>query len=125
VTLTECLAHQLNELGSPIGASVLFPSGGLLLTGLWTSDRNRPPSLERERPRSRPGMTAESFRELMASQGRDIPVMPLEEVAAWAVDGLLTGRFWILPDGDMDHEVRARADAIIDRKQPYVHVAGI
>jgi NAD(P)-dependent dehydrogenase (short-subunit alcohol dehydrogenase family) len=41
VTLTECLAHQLKELDSRIGASVLFPSGGLLLTGLWTSDRNR------------------------------------------------------------------------------------
>lgn len=125
VTLTECLAHQLKELDSRIGASVLFPSGGLLLTGLWTSDRNRPASLERERPRSRPGMTAESFRELMASQGREIPIMPLEEVAAWAADALLSGRFWILPDGDMDHEVRARAEAIIDRTQPYVHVAGI
>jgi len=70
-------------------------------------------------------MTAEAFRELMASQGREIPIMPLEEVAGWAVDGLLSERFWILPDGDMDHEVRARADAIIDRTHPYVHVAGI
>jgi NAD(P)-dependent dehydrogenase (short-subunit alcohol dehydrogenase family) len=125
VTLTECLRHQLEELGSSIGASVLMPSGGLLLTGLWTADRNRPASLERERPRSRPGMTAESFRELMASQGREIPIMPLEEVASWAVDGLRTNRFWLLPDGLMDDEVRARAEAIIDRKQPYLHVAGI
>ena len=125
VTLTECLAHQLKELDSRIGASVLLPSGGLLLTGLWTADRNRPEALERERPRSRPGMTAESFRELMASQGREIPIMPLEEVAAWAVDGILTDRFWMLPDGLMDDEVRARAEAIIDRKAPYLHVAGI
>ena len=125
VTLTECLHHQLRELGSAIGASVLLPSGGLLLTGLWTADRNRPAALERERPRSRPGMTAESFRELMASQGRDIPIMPLEEVASWAVDGLLTGRFWLLPDGLMDDEVRARAEAIVDRHDPYLHVAGI
>jgi NAD(P)-dependent dehydrogenase (short-subunit alcohol dehydrogenase family) len=125
VTLTECVSHQLAELGSAIGASVLFPAGGLLLTGLWTSDRNRPESLQRERPRSRPGMTAESFRELMASQGREIPVMPLEEVAAWAVDGILTNRFWILPDGLMDDEVRARAEAIIARKEPYLHAAGI
>jgi NAD(P)-dependent dehydrogenase (short-subunit alcohol dehydrogenase family) len=125
VTLTECLAHQLKELDSRVGASVLLPSGGLLLTGLWTADRNRPAALERERPRSRPGMTAESFRELMASQGREIPIMPLEEVAAWAVDGILTDRFWLLPDGLMDDEVRARAEAIIDRKQPYLHIAGI
>ena len=125
VTLTECLHHQLREMGSSIGASVLLPSGGLLLTGLWTADRNRPASLERERPRSRPGMTAEGFRELMASQGREIPVMPLDEVAGWAVDGLRTGRFWLMPDGAMDDEVRARADAIIDRRDPYLHAAGI
>jgi NAD(P)-dependent dehydrogenase (short-subunit alcohol dehydrogenase family) len=125
VTLTECLHHQLKELDSRIGASVLLPSGGLLLTGLWTADRNRPASLERERPRSRPGMTAESFRELMSSQGRDIPVMPLDEIAAWAVDGILTDWFWMLPDGLMDDEVRARAEAIIARKAPYLHIAGI
>ena len=125
VTLTECLHHQLREMGSSIGASVLLPSGGLLLTGLWTADRNRPAALERERPRSRPGMTAEGFRELMASQGREIPVMPLDEVAGWAVDGLRTGRFWLMPDGAMDDEVRARADAIIDRRDPYLHAAGI
>jgi len=125
VTITECLHRQLRDLDARIGASVLLPSGGLLLTGLWTADRNRPDSLQRERPRSRPGMTAEGFRELMASQGREIPVMPLEEVAAWVVDGILTDRFWLLPDGMMDDEVRARAEAIIGRKEPYLHAAGI
>ena len=125
VTITECLHRQLRDLDAAIGASVLLPSGGLLLTGLWTADRNRPEALERERPRSRPGMTPEGFRDLMASQGREIPVMPLEEVASWVVDGLLDGRFWLLPEGMMDDEVRARADAIIDRREPFLHSAGI
>jgi NAD(P)-dependent dehydrogenase (short-subunit alcohol dehydrogenase family) len=125
VTLTECLHHQLCAIGSRIGASVLLPSGGLLLTGLWTADRNRPGDLERERPRSRPGMTAEAFRELMSSQGHDIPVMPLDEVASWVVTGILADRFWLLPDGLMDDDVRARAEAIIARKEPYLHQAGI
>jgi NAD(P)-dependent dehydrogenase (short-subunit alcohol dehydrogenase family) len=125
VTMTECLHHQLRALGSRISASVLLPSGGLLLTGLWTADRNRPGELARERPRSRPGMTPEQFREHMASQGHDIPVMPLDEVASWVVDGVLADRFWLLPDGVMDDEVRARAEAIIARKEPYLHQAGI
>lgn len=125
VTMTECLHHQLEALGSQVSASVLLPSGGLLLTGLWTADRNRPVALERERPRSRPGMTAEGFREMMAKQGHEIPVMPLDEVASWVVDGILADRFWLLPDGLMDDEVRARAEAIIARKQPYLHQAGI
>ena len=125
VTLTECLHHQLRALGSRIGASVLLPAGGLLLTGLWTADRNRPDDLARERPRSRPGMTAEQFRAMMSEQGREIPVMPLEEVASWVVDGVLGDRFWLLPDGLMDDEVRARAEAVIARKEPYLHQAGV
>jgi NAD(P)-dependent dehydrogenase (short-subunit alcohol dehydrogenase family) len=125
VTMTECLHHQLRALGSRIGASVLLPSGGLLLTGLWTADRNRPGELERERPRSRPGLTAEAFRSMMAEQGHEIQVLPLEEVASWVADGILADRFWLLPDGLMDDDVRARAEAIIARKEPYLHHADL
>lgn len=125
VTMTECLHHQLRSIGSRIGASVLLPSGGLLLTGLWTADRNRPDALARERPRSRPGMTAQAFRDHMAAQGHDLAVMPLEEVASWVVDGIVHDRFWLLPDGLLDDEVRARAEAIVGRKTPHLHQAGI
>jgi NAD(P)-dependent dehydrogenase (short-subunit alcohol dehydrogenase family) len=125
VTMTECLHHQLRALDARISASVLLPAGGLLLTGLWTADRNRPDELARERPRSRPGMSADGFRELMKAQGREIPVMPLDEIASWVVDGILADRFWLLPDGLMDDEVRARAEAIIARKAPYLAPAGL
>lgn len=125
VTMTECLHHQLREIGSRIGASVLLPAGGLLLTGLWTSDRNRPDTLAREQPRTRAPVTAETFRRRLADQGHDVPVMPLEEVASWVVDGILDERFWLLPDGMLDEEVRGRAEAIITRKEPYLHRAGI
>ncbi len=125
VTMTECLHHQLRELGSRIGASVLLPAGGLLLTGLWTADRNRPEALARERPRGRPPMTAEAFRRHLADQGHEVPVVPVEEVASWVVDGILTNRFWLLPDGLLDGEVRGRAEAIISRKDPYLHRAGL
>jgi NAD(P)-dependent dehydrogenase (short-subunit alcohol dehydrogenase family) len=125
VTMTECLHHQLRELGSRIGASVLLPTGGLLLTGLWTADRNRPRDLSRERPRFRPAMTAEGFQQHMAAQGHEVPVMPLAEVASWVVDGMLSNRFWLLPDGALDDEVRGRAEAMISRKEPYLHQGGI
>ena len=68
--LTECLAAQLAEEGAPIGASVFYPSGGLLRTGLWTSDRTRPPDLARERPRETEAMTPEKLEEMAASAGR-------------------------------------------------------
>ena len=52
-TLTECLASQLESRRAPnLRASIFYPSGGLLRTGLWTADRNRPAELARERPRT-------------------------------------------------------------------------
>jgi hypothetical protein len=62
---------------------------------------------------------------MMAQQGHEIPVMPLAEVASWVADGIRADRFWLLPDGVMDDEVRARAEAIIARQEPYLHQSGI
>ena len=76
-------------------AAVFYPSGkGLLDTGLWTSDRNRPADLARERPRSTPAMTVAELRE------KGIPVQPLDELADLVVDGIRDGRFVMIIDGD-------------------------
>ena len=56
-------------------ASILYPSGGLLRTGLWTADRNRPPELARERPRSTPTLTIEQLEETRP-QGRPRAALP-------------------------------------------------
>ena len=45
--LTEALAHQLIAAGTELRAAVFYPSGGLLDTGLWTAQRNRPADLAR------------------------------------------------------------------------------
>jgi len=124
VTLTECLHAQLEELGAPVGASVLLPAG-LLRTGLWTADRNRPAELTRERPRSRPGLSVDQFEQVMRQRGTEVRFQPLDEVARWVVGGVKAGQFWILPPGLYDDEVRGRAEAIIDRRRPYVHKAAI
>ena len=42
---TEALAHQLVAAGTDLRAAVFYPSGGLLDTGLWTAQRNRPDAL--------------------------------------------------------------------------------
>jgi NAD(P)-dependent dehydrogenase (short-subunit alcohol dehydrogenase family) len=55
--LTECLAQQLRSEGTPLRASIFYPSGGLLRTGLWESDKTRPTELARERPRTTEPMT--------------------------------------------------------------------
>jgi NAD(P)-dependent dehydrogenase (short-subunit alcohol dehydrogenase family) len=93
--LTECLAAQLAAESTELRAAVFYPSGrGLLDTGLWTSDRNRPAALARERPRSTPAMTVAELR------AKGVPVQPLEELADLVVDGIRDGRFVMVLDGD-------------------------
>lgn len=93
---TECLAAQFVQQGLPLGASLFLPGGkGLLDTGLWTADRNRPAELAREKPRSTPATTIESLREKMASAGQELPIQPLDELAATVLEGIRAGTYCI------------------------------
>jgi NAD(P)-dependent dehydrogenase (short-subunit alcohol dehydrogenase family) len=112
--LTECLAAQLAEEGSALKASVFYPSGGLLRTGLWTSERTRPVELARERPRETEAMTPERLEEMAGKAGRTLHWQPLDELAAVVVDGIRNGRFVIMRDADVSQSaatLRARAEA--------------
>jgi NAD(P)-dependent dehydrogenase (short-subunit alcohol dehydrogenase family) len=112
--LTECLAAQLEAEGTRLRAAVFYPSGkGLLDTGLWTSDRNRPAELARERPRSTPAMTVAQLTE----QG--IPLQPLEELADYVVAGIRDGRFIMIYDmsGPAD-TLRARVEKLAALENP-------
>ncbi len=114
--LTECLAAQLEAEGSRLRAAVFYPSGrGLLDTGLWTSDRNRPAELARERPRSTPAMTVAALRE------KGMPVQPLDELADLVVDGITDGRFVLVLDADRHAAtLRERAEAFARAENPTV-----
>ena len=114
--VTECLAAQLEAQQANVSAAVFYPSGnGLLDTGLWTSDRNRPSELARERPRSTPAMTVAELRE------KGIPVQPLDELADMVVEGIKDGRFVMVLDAARHADtLRARADAIGKLENPTV-----
>jgi NAD(P)-dependent dehydrogenase (short-subunit alcohol dehydrogenase family) len=117
--LTECLAAQLAEDGIPIGVSVFYPSGGLLRTGLWTSDRTRPPELARERPRETEPMTPERLEEMANQAGRQIAWQPLDELATLVVDGVREGRYVIMKGiEDAAGTLRSRADAFGEGRLP-------
>jgi NAD(P)-dependent dehydrogenase (short-subunit alcohol dehydrogenase family) len=112
--LTECLAAQLVAEGTNLTAAVFYPSGkGLLDTGLWTSDRNRPDELARERPRETPAMTVAD----LASKG--IPIQPLDELSDMVVDGIKAGRFVMVLDADRHAEtLRGRAEKMATCENP-------
>lgn len=114
--LTECLAAQLAAEDAPVSAAVFYPSGkGLLDTGLWTSDRNRPADLARERPRATPPMTVAELRE------KGMPIQPLDELAEMVIEGIKADRFVMVLDVDRyAGTLRDRADVIAKLENPTV-----
>lgn len=119
VTLTECLYGQLQEVGAPIGASVLFPGPHMLRTGLFESWRSRTEEFAKERPRQTPYTTVEMLEEQMKAAGITPQYTPVEEVADRVVEGILTDSFWIHPRTDRgDAQMRARLDSMLERTNP-------
>jgi NAD(P)-dependent dehydrogenase (short-subunit alcohol dehydrogenase family) len=94
--LTECLDAQL-AAETRLRAAIFYPSGGMLATGIWTTRRNRPPELARERPVP-PGSetTFDEFMKGMKAAGIELPVQDLDELARHAVAGIQRGDFVIM-----------------------------
>ena len=118
--LTECLAAQLVAEKTKLRASILYPSGGLLKTGIWTTKRNRPAELSREKAVP-PGSetTFEEFMGWMKQQGMDLPVQDLDELAQHALEGILKGDFVIMIGREqMEAQLVARAKKLAKGECP-------
>jgi NAD(P)-dependent dehydrogenase (short-subunit alcohol dehydrogenase family) len=112
--LSEALAHQLMAAGTNLRAAVFYPSGGLLDTGLWTAQRNRPSALARVKPRPpAPGTTFEEFKAQLEASGHPAQLMDLRELGRFCVDGVKRGDF-IIGHGleEAAAMLHRRADAI-------------
>ena len=124
---TEALNHQLIEETDNMGASVFYPSGGLMNTGLFTSQRNRPKELERVRGGTgRKSMSFEELKSLLEKAGRDVKVADLDEMGEFVVAAVKERRYIIGRDLDDTVELlHSRADAIADFLCPPHHEMGI
>jgi NAD(P)-dependent dehydrogenase (short-subunit alcohol dehydrogenase family) len=120
---TEALAHQLIDNGTNVRAAVFYPSGGLLDTGLWTAQRNRPAELAREREHTPgPVVTFEQFRERLRAMGRSADVMDLLELGRFVVREVTAGHYVIGHNlGEAATLLHARADAIARGELPPHH----
>jgi NAD(P)-dependent dehydrogenase (short-subunit alcohol dehydrogenase family) len=120
---TEALAHQLVDNGTKVRAAVFYPSGGLLDTGLWTAQRNRPLDLARQWEHAPgPVITFAEFRERLAAAGRNVDVMDLRELGRFVVDEIKRGHFVIGHNLDEAGALlHARADAIAIGQLPPHH----
>ena len=112
---TEALAYNLQHEGTRLRASVFYPSGdGLLETGLWTAQRNRPEELARVKPRPpAPMTTIAEFKEAMAAAGRPVQTIDLAELAQFVLQGIRDEKYIIARKLDEAGALlHTRADAI-------------
>jgi NAD(P)-dependent dehydrogenase (short-subunit alcohol dehydrogenase family) len=127
VTYSECLWGQLRSVESPIGVSVLFPTGytpGLLDTGIW-NQRERPPGYETSTPRpERRGL--EEWIKRAEEAGRSVQFTPLEEVADQVVTGIMADQFWMhVPNEATDARLRERVESIVNARPPSYLLTGM
>lgn len=109
VGLTETLRLELEEAGSPVGASVLCP--GAVRTQICISDRNRAltgtaPAADRE--------SAETFKAMagaIVDEG-----LPPDEVAGLIVAAIRNNDFWILPHTGWIDVLRERVEGMPERR---------
>jgi NAD(P)-dependent dehydrogenase (short-subunit alcohol dehydrogenase family) len=97
--MTECLAAQLVGRGTNLRASVFYPSGGMLDTGIWTTKRNRPAALARKKEvDASQETTFDDFMEGARKAGFDLPVQDLDELAQFLLNGIRNEDFVIMID---------------------------
>ncbi len=111
---TEALAHNLISEQTSIKASVFYPSGGLIDSGLYTANRNRPADLERTGGgASRRSMTFEELKAALSKDGKEVPVADVAALGRFAVEGAKRGDFIIARGLDDTADLlHRRADAI-------------
>ncbi len=107
VALAETLFLELQ--GTGVGVSVLCP--GLVKTGIFDSERNRP---------DRFGGADHEADEIQQAHRAMLEGMGIEPsvVADLVLEGVKTGRFWLLPHEELKPIVMARAEAIVGGTQP-------
>jgi len=103
--ITEVLNYQLQMEQSPVLAHVLFPGPHLVNTNILNSDRNRPDVAAPS------GYT--SMKELAEKSGIQFQLTEPEDVARYCLDGVESGRFWIVPDS-------APVDARFERRVRHI-----
>ncbi|MDE0161355.1 MAG: SDR family NAD(P)-dependent oxidoreductase [Acidimicrobiaceae bacterium] len=121
---TEALNHNLISEGTDVRASVFYPSGGMMDTGLFNAQRNRPEQLQRVgEGTGRGSLTFEQLKEIVAEmRGEEPQVADLDELGEFVLDGVVERRYIIARDLDETAELlHSRADAIGRAEMPPGH----
>ena len=121
---TEALNANLISEGTNLRASVFYPSGGLMDTGLFNAQRNRPEHLQRVgEATGRRSLTFDELKDMVARmRGTEPEVADLDELGEFVLDGVAERRYIIARNlDDIAELLHARADAVGRAEMPPGH----
>lgn len=117
VAIAETLYSELRDADSHVGVSCLCP--GLVMTNIFSSERNRPESLQSPGPLiAEPTSPEEQARIESIIEMVTAHAASPDAVADLVHDAVLSDQFWIHTDDDFTPAIAARCDSIRDRTPP-------
>lgn len=115
-SISEVLYQQLLREGDKVRAAVLFPGPHVVNTSILASKRNRPEDYG-AKDDNKPAY--ETMEDLVRTTGLKMALTEPDEVAAFALEGVRAGRFWLLPESaENDDKLRERMNNILSRTNP-------
>ncbi len=117
VSIAETMSNELREDGVGVGVTCLCP--GLVLTGIFQSDRNRPETLTDPGIADEPLSPEDEERraalfEILLANGK-----APEHVAELVHDAVRDNTFWVFTDSDFDDAMADRRNRIHERQMPH------
>jgi NAD(P)-dependent dehydrogenase (short-subunit alcohol dehydrogenase family) len=118
--ITECLAAQFSEQQPQLSATIFYPAGGVLKTGIWNCDLNRPDELAREKPSGQPEDLMGSFMKHAKETGMEIHFQDLDDLAKALLVDLHGGKFVAMIGVEgAGEQLRTRAEKIGRGEAPF------
>lgn len=116
-SVSEVLHQQLLREGAKVRAAVLFPGPHTVNTGILASGEVRPDQyVEHEDQRK---VAYRTMDDLLRTTGLRLQLTEPEEVAEFALAGIRSGRFWLVPESEENDRLLAlRVEQIIARQDP-------
>lgn len=118
--ITECLAAQFSTQHPQLKATIFYPAGGILKTGIWSCARNRPADLAREKPSGQPDDLMGEFMKHAEETGMELQFQDLDELAQALIADLKAEKFVAMIGVEGAGEtLRARAEKIGRGEAPF------
>jgi len=116
-SITEVLKLQLEQAGSNVKTSILFPGPHTVRTKLFSAERNRPEELARDADAPvHPISSVEDMVEMMGSMGIEVETTEPSEVAAHCLAQIKEGNYWINPENPKSEQAfKDRVESILSR----------